>query len=340
MVHPDEPVPEIDDSDDVDTEQVDGVVQFVIGAAQAAQRLDKALAQLMPAHSRGRIQAWIEAGHVLVNGKPTTRVRHLVALGDELRVTVQPTDQALAFDPQDVPFQVVDESALWLVVDKQAGLVVHPGAGNWHGTLLNGLLHRYPTSKHVARAGIVHRLDKDTTGLMVVAKTETAQTHLVRQLQDRSVKRQYQALVHGSLSSEGLTIDRPVGRDARVPVRMSVSPAGASKPAITHVRRLGSGTLDGAPVTLVSCQLETGRTHQIRVHLASLKHPLVGDTLYGGKLLAGATRQMLHAELLSFVDPATGEWVSFESPLPADMRAVLAQVQWSSREDGSCKMPG
>lgn len=322
----------VDDTDDVaGTDQVNSL-QFVFAEKQAGERLDKALAQLMPDHSRARIQGWIEAGHVCVNGKVNSRVRQVVAAGDEVTVDVQPSEQALAFEPEDVGFQVVAESHAWLVVDKHAGLVVHPGAGNWHGTLLNGLLFRYPALGRVARAGIVHRLDKDTTGLMVVAKTETAQTHLVRQLQERTVKRQYRALAHGLLNVDQLTVDRAIGRDPRVPVRMSVSTAGASKPAVTHVSRLRTGTLSGVPVTEVNCQLETGRTHQIRVHLASLKHPLVGDTLYGGKELVGAARQMLHAESLSFVDPASEQWVSFTSDLPDDMQSVLNQVQWTEAE--------
>lgn len=328
----------IDDIEDAEVAQ-DGVAasagattRFVIEPVLAGQRLDKALAQLLPAHSRGRIQGWIQAGHVKVNDEVNTRVRQVVARGDTIEVDVQPSEQALAFEPDDVPFQIVQESAHWLVINKQAGLVVHPGAGNWRGTLLNGLLFRYPDQGKVARAGIVHRLDKDTTGLMVIAKTETAQTHLVRQLQDRSVKRQYCALAHGWLTGNEITIDQAIGRDPRVPVRMSVLTTGASKPAITHVTALRRGTLAGLPITMVRCQLETGRTHQIRVHLASLKHPLVGDVLYGGKLLGGTARQMLHAQSLAFVDPSNDQIVGFDSPLPDDMQAVLAQVQWSEEQ--------
>ena len=329
MVQPEKLTEEIDDADDGVAAAEGARLQFTVAPDQVGDRLDKALAKLMPQHSRGRLQTWIEAGHVQVNGQVKTRVRQVVAGGDEIAVTVQPLEQDSAFEPENVAFRVVQESPLWLVVDKQAGLVVHPGAGNWHGTLLNGLLYRYPALGQVARAGIVHRLDKDTTGLMVVAKTQTTQTHLVRQLQDRSVKRQYRALVHGWLKTREATVDRAIGRDPRVPVRMSVSGGGASKPAITHVERLRCGKLEGLPVTEVSCRLETGRTHQIRVHLASLKHPLVGDVLYGGKIVAGVARQMLHAESLSFVDPANEQWVGFTSTLPDDMQAVIEQVDWS-----------
>lgn len=321
--------------DDIQPEELASAIEvrdFVLQQDLAGQRLDKALASLMPEHSRGRIQGWIEAGHVKVNDIIQTKVRQVVAAGDEVSVQVQPSDQTLAFQPDDIEFAVIAQTDSWLVVDKQAGLVVHPGAGNWRQTLLNGLLYRYPESAHIARAGIVHRLDKDTTGLMVVAKTETAQTQLVRQLQDRSVKREYCALVHGWLPAALTTVDRPIGRDPRVPVRMSVSPAGVAKPAITHVERLRTGTLDGLPVSELRCRLETGRTHQIRVHLASLKHPLIGDTLYGGRCVGGASRQMLHARHLSFIDPELQQWVAFDSEMPGDMQAVLAQVSWNPED--------
>ncbi|HBO9374408.1 TPA: RluA family pseudouridine synthase, partial [Pseudomonas aeruginosa] len=178
-----------------------------------ADRLDKVLAGLLPDHSRSRLQGWIEAGNVQVNGAPG-KVRQTVGPGDEIAVWAQPAPEALAFAPEAIDFPVVDESPDWIVVNKPAGLVVHPGAGNWSGTLLNGLLHRYPELAQVARAGIVHRLDKDTSGLMVVARNEIAQTHLVRQLQARSMGREYLALAHGWLAAAG-KVDRPIGRDPR-----------------------------------------------------------------------------------------------------------------------------
>lgn len=278
-----------------------------------ADRLDKVLAGLLPDHSRSRLQGWIEAGNVQVNGAPG-KVRQTVGPGDEIAVWAQPAPEALAFAPEAIDFPVVDESPDWIVVNKPAGLVVHPGAGNWSGTLLNGLLHRYPELAQVARAGIVHRLDKDTSGLMVVARNEIAQTHLVRQLQARSMGREYVALAHGWLAAAG-KVDRPIGRDPRVPVRMSVERPVAPKPAVTHYAPARRGQIDpGGRATEVVCRLETGRTHQIRVHLASLGHPLLADTIYGGKNIAGAQRQMLHARALHFDDPGGRGEVQFAAP--------------------------
>jgi 23S rRNA pseudouridine1911/1915/1917 synthase len=308
---------------------------LVVPPGMRADRLDKILAGLLPEHSRSRLQGWIEGGHVLVNGAPA-KVRLTVGPGDEIVVRAQPTPESLAFAPEPVEFAVVADSPDWIVVDKPAGLVTHPGAGNWHGTLLNGLLYRYPELARVARAGIVHRLDKDTSGLMVVARNEAAQTNLVRQLQARTVGREYLALAHGWLRGSG-TLDRPIGRDPRVPVRMSVDRPIAPKPAVTHYRADRRGEAPRpearaplAPVTQVICRLETGRTHQIRVHLASLGHPLLADTLYGGRQIAGATRQMLHARALHFDDPAGGGERAFQSAPPADMVAVQQAIRWES----------
>jgi len=300
--------------------------RFTVPAGTSG-RLDKVLAQLIPEHSRSRLQGWIEAGHVRVNAETATSVRKSVASYDEIAVREQLAPEQQAFTPEPIDFPVVAESAEWIVVDKPAGLVVHPGAGNWSGTLLNGLLHRYPELAHVPRAGIVHRLDKDTSGLMVVARSETSQTALVRQLQARTVGRQYVALVHGWVQADG-TVDRPVGRDARVPVRMSVDRAVAAKPAITHFRPVRHGLLGTLRFTEVACRLETGRTHQIRVHMASLGHPLLADPLYGGKLVHPAARQMLHARALRFEDPADGTPRTFEAAIPEDMQSVMAAIAW------------
>lgn len=295
-----------------------------------AGRLDKVLAQLLPEHSRSRLQGWIENGHVRVNGQTAVSVRQRVAQRDEVAVSEQITPEQLAFAPEPVAFEVLADSADWIIVDKPAGLVVHPGAGNWSGTLLNGLLYRYPELIHLARAGIVHRLDKDTSGLLVVARSEIAQTALVRQLQARTVGREYLALAQGWVRHAG-TVDRAIGRDSRVPVRMSVERPVAPKPAVTHYAPVRHGVLEGVRVTEMVCRLETGRTHQIRVHMASLGHPLVGDALYGGKRPGEVSRQMLHARALRFDDPRDGAPRAFEAAVPGDMQAIMAAIDW--RED-------
>jgi len=297
-----------------------------VPAGAGADRLDKVLAGLLPDHSRSRLQGWIADGHVQVNGRPA-KPRQPVGPGDVVTVWEQAAPEDLAFAPEPVGFGVLAEGPDWIVVDKPAGLVTHPGAGNWSGTLLNGLLHRYPELAQVARAGIVHRLDKDTSGLLVVARNDKAQTHLVRQLQARTMGRGYLALAHGWPAGPG-TVDRPVGRDPRVPVRMAVERPVAARPAVTHYRPLRLGTADGLRVAEIACRLETGRTHQIRVHMASVGHPLLGDTLYGGRAAAGAARQMLHARTLHFDDPGGGGELAFESPVPADMEQAREAIAW------------
>ena len=294
--------------------------------SQALERLDKVLAQLVPQHSRSRLQTWIERGHVLVNGQPA-KIRQTLHEDDLITVHEQESPEDQAFTPEKIDFEVVGESPDWVVVNKPVGLVTHPGAGNWSGTLLNGLLYRYPELASVARAGIVHRLDKDTSGLLVVARNEVAQTHLVRQLQARTMGREYLALAHGRMLAAG-TVDRPIGRDPRVPVRMSVERPNAPKAAVTHYSLLRCGEYQDSNISEVSCRLETGRTHQIRVHLASLGHPLLGDTQYGGRVLGDAHRQMLHAYRLRFDDPSTDTEVSFVAPVPEDMGKVLEGIQW------------
>lgn len=300
--------------------------QFDLPLTALPDRLDKVLARLMPQHSRSRLQDWIEAGHVRVDDA-VGRVRTRVGPGARIRVWPQPAPEDLAYVPEAVDFEVVADAPDWIVVNKPAGLVTHPGAGNWHGTLLNGLLQRYPELARVARAGIVHRLDKDTSGLLVVARTETAQTSLVRQLQARTVKREYRALVQGRLVGEG-TVRAPIGRDAHVPVRMSAEHPIAPKAAVTHYTALAVGQAGDCTVTEVMCRLETGRTHQIRVHLSLLHHPLLGDGLYGGRALLGAARQMLHARALDFQDPSDGRWQSFTAELPDDFQQVRDQIVW------------
>ncbi|MDB5727516.1 MAG: RluA family pseudouridine synthase, partial [Noviherbaspirillum sp.] len=269
------------------------------------ERLDKVISRLVPQFSRSRLQQWMEAGHVTVDGQPARA--KTIALGDET-IVVQPQTSAeeQAFSPEPMQLTIMHEDRAILVLDKPAGLVVHPGAGNWSGTLLNGLLHHVPAAAGVPRAGIVHRLDKETSGLMVVAKTLEAQTNLVRQLQARSVRREYLAMVWGKPHASG-KIDAAIGRHPRDRVKMAVSELGSAKPAVTHYERVATGAIDGRPVSLMRCQLETGRTHQIRVHMQSIGFPLVGDALYGKPHLAHAFgRQALHAFRLGLDHPESG----------------------------------
>ena len=316
------------DSTESDDFTEDGELELIIPYGVLGVRLDKQLAQLLPQHSRGRLQSWIESGHVRVNGEIQTRVRCSVSEGDVLTVVPQPSDEELAYSAQPVEFEVVAHAEHWIVINKPPGLVVHPGAGNWGNTLLNGLLHRFPELSGVARAGIVHRLDKDTSGLMVVARTPVAQTSLVRQLQARSVSRQYLALAHGHIRPARGTVDQPIGRDPRVAVRMTVQRPIAPKQAITDYEALRLGSLGGAFVTELECRLHTGRTHQIRVHMSSLGYPLVGDELYGGRTIGDVDRQMLHARRLAFEDPGDGSRQVFESAVPQDMQTLIQKTQW------------
>lgn len=288
-------------------------------------RLDKALSTLVPQYSRSRIQQWIEAGHVTVEGQPARAKTTM--LGDET-IVVQPqaAPEEQAYQPEAMTLSIIHEDKSILVIDKPAGLVVHPAAGNWTGTLLNGLLHHIPALGGVPRAGIVHRLDKETSGLMVVAKTLEAQTDLVRQLQARTVKREYLALVWGMPQISG-RIEAAIGRHPRDRIKMAVSTHESAKPAITHYERLANGQLDGRPVSLLRCQLETGRTHQIRVHMASIGFALVGDPLYGKPHLAPAFgRQALHAYRLGLRHPQSGKPCEWRAALPSDLAVLFARA--------------
>lgn len=287
------------------------------------QRLDRFLAANLGDVSRTRIQHWIELGAVWSAARVLTAKSRLT--GDEI-VFVRPlpreADGSFVADP--VPVDVVAESDHYLVVNKPAGLVVHPAAGNWRNTLLNGLLYRWPQQAELPRAGIVHRLDKDTSGLMVVARSEAARMSLIAQLKDRTMSRRYLALVAGKVKQGG-EIDAPVGRHPRVRTRMAVVSANAGRPALTHFEPLAEGLIGQLPVTLVECRLQSGRTHQIRVHMAHRGWPLLGDELYGGPRLA-IDRQALHAYQLGFVDPADGREVRWRVPLPQDMLDALVTV--------------
>ena len=293
---------------------------LVIPTRLSGVRFDQALAELLPQHSRSRLQSWITAGEITLEGEIATPKRRV--WGGE-KVQVQPSQHPSEAAPQaeDIELKVVYEDAAILVIDKPAGLVVHPGSGNWSGTLMNALLHHAPQLQALPRAGIVHRLDKETSGLLVVAKTLEAQTDLVRQLQARTVKRQYLALAEGLISQAEGRIEAPIGRHPTVRVKMAVVSRG--KPAVTHFKVRERF----AKYTLVECQLETGRTHQIRVHMQSIGYPLVGDPTYGAKnKQRNFKRQALHAWRLGLLHPQTREAMAWEAPLPADMQALLASL--------------
>ncbi len=296
---------------------------FVIEPAWHGQRLDRALAAQVPEFSRSYLQQLVEDGAVRIGGRAVLRCAQKVRAGDSGEVELRPTPQSQAFVPEPMALDVVHEDEHLLVIDKPAGLVVHPAPGNWRGTLLNGLLARDPRAAQLPRAGIVHRLDKDTSGLMVVARDRQTMEALVRLIAAREVSRQYLALAHrpwqGAASRE---VDAAVGRDPANRLRMAVvDPArDAGKPAQTLFERLGN-----APAgCLVRASLRTGRTHQIRVHMAHIGHPLVADPLYGGAPAAGMSRQALHAFRLAFAHPATGQPLAFHAPLPADLAAALS----------------
>lgn len=297
---------------------------LTIPADCAGLRLDQALARLFPSHSRSRLQNWLKAGRVsLDGGKHDAKFK--VWGGESLEVDAAPPPEEVAETPEDIPLTVVYEDEDLLVIDKPAGLVVHPGSGNWSGTLLNALLHHAPRLAGVPRAGIVHRLDKDTSGLLVVAKTLEAQTDLVRQLQARTVKRHYLALAHGLIAGPG-TVDAPVGRHPSQRTKMAVVQSG--RVAVT--RYLVKEHF--ARTTLVECQLETGRTHQIRVHMACIGHPLVGDATYGLRRCGNAaldafSRQALHAFRLGLNHPSTGEAMCWDASLPDDFERLLGGLR-------------
>ena len=285
----------------------------------AGLRLDQALARLLPGESRSRLARLIEEGHVKVDGEAAASRRKMKS-GEALDVSLVARPSEAAFRPEAIALPVVHEDEDLLVVDKPAGLVVHPGSGNWAGTMLNALLHHAPQTGELPRAGIVHRLDKDTSGLLVVAKNEPAQAALVRQLQARTVKRTYLALARGRVERAG-SVDAPIGRHPVRRTRMAVVASG--KPALTHYRVRESFPHH----TLLECELETGRTHQIRVHLAEIGHPIEGDPAYAGRGTRLIERQALHAWKLAFVHPRTGAAVRFESPLPADFQALLERLR-------------
>lgn len=300
------------------------------------RRLDQAVAELMPEHSRSRLQGWIKGGNLTLNGKQC-KPRDKVMMGDRIELDAEPEVQ-VEWQAQSIELDVVYEDEHLLVINKPAGLVVHPAAGHADGTLVNALLNYAPEVENLPRAGIVHRLDKDTSGIMVVARSLIAHTSLVDQLQTRTMGREYEAVVVGELTG-GATVDAPIGRHPRDRKKMAVVSSG--KPAVTHYRLVERF----AAHTHIRCKLESGRTHQIRVHMAHVRHPLVGDPLYGGRLrlpkgttdelrevLAAFHRQALHARQLTLEHPETGEILSWQVPLPEDFEHLLAALRKHARE--------
>ncbi|WP_251367650.1 RluA family pseudouridine synthase [Polynucleobacter sp. AP-Titi-500A-B4] len=327
-------LPQTPDSNPVDYIDEEDFISLEIPMEMAGERLDKVLAGSLPDYSRNRLKTWVEAGAVMVDGK-VTKARYLLRGGESIKVFPQEMPEQFAFSPENIPLDVVYEDDSIIVINKPPGLVVHPAAGNWSGTLLNGLLYKYPELKSLPRAGIVHRLDKDTSGLMVVARTAHAQTSLVRQLQDRTVGRRYLSWVWGEAPSQGKVL-ASVGRDQRDRLKMAAgSPQG--KPAATLFRRLAKSTFQESPVALLECRLETGRTHQIRVHLESLGYPLLGDPVYRKKTPGVAKnlpfeRQALHAFALSLQHPVSQELVSWFRLPPQDLMALLPLVGMSEAD--------
>lgn len=301
-------------------------VELTVAEEMSGKRLDSVLAGMMPEYSRSFIQKLFENGSITVGGDPCSEKKRKAAAGDIVEITI-PQPERLEVEAEDIPLDIVYEDDELLVVDKPAGMVVHPAPGNHSGTLVNALMYHcgdaLSSINGVIRPGIVHRIDKDTSGLLMVAKTDRAHNALSAQLAEHSITRRYKAIVYSNIKEDEGTVDKPIGRDPGNRLRNAVVYTN-SKNAVTHYRvleRFGG-------FTLVEAVLETGRTHQIRVHMAYIRHPLLGDTLYGpAKNIYGAKRQMLHAGVLGFVHPVTGEYMEFNSPLPQDFEDVLAKLR-------------
>jgi len=313
------------------------LLKATIPENMAGKRLDQVLAEIFKDHSRTRLQTWIRNGHVRVNNKILRQRDHVVG-GElvEIKASFETRDSS---SPEDIPLHVLHEDSELIILNKPAGLVVHPGAGNPEHTLLNALLHFDPQLEYVPRAGIVQRLDKDTSGLMVVARTPQIHTYLVEQLQARCIKREYKTIVSGVMTAGG-SIDQPIGRHPRHRKKMTVSDKG--KTAITHYRIIKK--FSGH--TYLQIQLETGRTHQIRVHLSYLKYPILGDPVYGGRVkipkntsmqlistIQSFPRQALHACKIELKHPVSGDMICLESPLPEDMQSLLEALENNEKPD-------
>jgi 23S rRNA pseudouridine1911/1915/1917 synthase len=310
------------DTDFVQDLEANETREFVCSEAQHGLRVDNALVQLVSEFSRSYLKQLIEQGSARLNGQIVVKVASKVKVGDLLAIDLQATPQSQAFKPEKVDFEVIFEDEHLLVINKPVGLVVHPAPGNWSGTLLNGLLARYEKAVLLPRAGIVHRLDKDTSGLMVVARTRQVMDALVEKIAAREVNRLYLALGnHTWMGSKERDVSESIGRDPRNRLRMAVVSLdkSAGKTAKTSLKLL-QNCEQGC---LVLCRLHTGRTHQIRVHMAFIGHPLVADSVYGGAQAAGMQRQALHAEQLAFEHPVTGKAMHFVAPLPSDLKSAL-----------------
>jgi len=315
--------------------------KFIVPNAYVGKRADLVIHELMPEYSRARIQSWIKKSFITINSDSFSPKRMVIG-GELIDINIQPEEQANQFEPEDISLDIVHEDDDIFVINKPADLVVHPAAGNWSGTLLNGILFHYPNNSALPRAGIVHRLDKNTTGLMVVAKNEIAQLDLIKQLQSKSVYREYRAIVWGQVMTKSGVINKPIGRHPSVRVKMAVNKING-KDAVTHYEVLERFSIH----TYLKCILKTGRTHQIRVHMQDNKSPIVGDPTYGLKKIIPTKsmtehfknktlkfeRQALHAKVLGLIHPKSKKSLKWEVELPTDMKNLLELIRQESEKD-------
>jgi len=315
--------------------------KFIIPNTCVGKRADLVIHELMPEYSRARIQSWIKKSFITIDSDSFSPKRKVIG-GELVDIDIQPEEQANQFEPEDLSLDIIYEDDDIFVINKPANIVVHPAAGNWSGTLLNGILFHYPNNASLPRAGIVHRLDKNTAGLMVVAKNEIAQLDLVKQLQSKSVYREYRAIVWGQVMTKNGIINKPIGRHPSVRVKMAVNRING-KDAITHYEVLERFSIH----TYLKCMLKTGRTHQIRVHMQDNKSPIVGDPTYGLKKIIPTKsmtenfktttlkfeRQALHAKVLGLIHPKSKKLLKWEVDLPSDMKNLLELIRQESKKD-------